>query len=180
MKLIAKTPCSFGGKKFFIGNDIPAEYVLNPKAQEKLGVITIVDGENAPGEKPVGSPAPGSLINVTIHVEEGDIPLELTSEGLQQIFDIFSSNVETAESIIAEMSDGDALLLLHASDNRKSIKAAAEARAKAISEDGAGENPENPEGENDPGSPEDGAGEIPNAPEGEDDPENPEDGAGEE
>lgn len=174
MKLIAKIPCSFGGKKFFIGDAIPAEYVLNPKTQEKLGVITIVDGETAGGETSVGaSLTPGSLIPVIIHVEEGDIELELTNFGLQQIFDVFTSNVEGAEAIIEQMTDGDALLLLHVSDSRKSVKAAAEARAKAL-------NPE--DGADDPENPEDGAGEDenPENPEGNNDPKNPEDGAGEE
>lgn len=43
MKLFAKKPCSFCGKKFFIGNEIPSEYVLDPKAQEKMGVLVVVD-----------------------------------------------------------------------------------------------------------------------------------------
>jgi len=46
MKLIAKKPCSFGGKDFFINDEIPVNAVLNPKQQEELGVLSIVsDGE---------------------------------------------------------------------------------------------------------------------------------------
>lgn len=41
MKLIAKKPCSFGGKKFFIGEEVPTNLVANPALQEKLGVIVI-------------------------------------------------------------------------------------------------------------------------------------------
>lgn len=48
MKLIAKKPCSFGGKDFFINDEIPVNAVLNPKQQEELGVLSIVsDGEAA-------------------------------------------------------------------------------------------------------------------------------------
>lgn len=43
MRLIAQKPCSFGGNKFFIGEEIPAELVTNPKMQEKMGV-TIDEG----------------------------------------------------------------------------------------------------------------------------------------
>ena len=43
MKLIAKKPCSFGGQRFYIGDEIPAELVAEPKAQEKLGVIAIAN-----------------------------------------------------------------------------------------------------------------------------------------
>lgn len=50
MKLIAKKPCSFGGKDFFINDEIPVNAVLNPKQQEELGVLSIVsDGEAATG-----------------------------------------------------------------------------------------------------------------------------------
>ena len=34
MRLIAQKPCSFGGNKFFIGEEVPTELVTNPKMQE--------------------------------------------------------------------------------------------------------------------------------------------------
>ena len=43
MKLIAKKPCSFGGKKFFIGDEVPAELVLYPKQQEQFGVLELTE-----------------------------------------------------------------------------------------------------------------------------------------
>ena len=46
MKLFAKKPCSFNGKKFFIGDEIPIDHVLDPKAQEKMGVLVVVEGDN--------------------------------------------------------------------------------------------------------------------------------------
>lgn len=45
MRLIAKKPCSYGGKKFFIGDEIPAELVVNIEREEKLGVISAVNDE---------------------------------------------------------------------------------------------------------------------------------------
>ena len=48
MKLIAKKPCSFGGEKFYIGDEIPESLVTDAGRQEKLGVISIVnDGAEA-------------------------------------------------------------------------------------------------------------------------------------
>ena len=41
MKLIAKKPCSFGGQKFYIGDEIPTNLVADVRMQEKMGVITI-------------------------------------------------------------------------------------------------------------------------------------------
>lgn len=136
MKLIAQKPCGFGGKKFYIGDEIPAEYVLDPKAQEKMGVLVIVgDGTMAPV-----APAPVEAMDVVIHAEEGDLPLSLTKEGLQAVVDVITSKATEAKPIIEEMTDGDALILLHIADNRKEIKTAAENRAKALSpEESAGE-----------------------------------------
>lgn len=43
MKLIAKKPCNFGGRQFYIGDEIPTELVTDARAQEKIGVITIAN-----------------------------------------------------------------------------------------------------------------------------------------
>ena len=45
MRLIAKKPCSYGGKKFFIGDEIPAELVVNIEREEKIGVISAANDE---------------------------------------------------------------------------------------------------------------------------------------
>lgn len=45
MRLIVKKPCSYGGKKFFIGDEIPAELVVNIEREEKLGVISAANDE---------------------------------------------------------------------------------------------------------------------------------------
>lgn len=52
MKLIAKKPCSFGGRQFYIGDEIPADLVADARMQEKLGVVTIAnDTEGVPGRE---------------------------------------------------------------------------------------------------------------------------------
>lgn len=130
MKLIAKKPCSFGGKKFYIGDEIPMAAVINPKDQEKMGVIAIVDD----------APVPGTAMEVVIHAEEGDMPISLTKEGLQSVVDVLSGKTTDAKPVIEQMTDGDALILLHIVDSRKAVKEAAEERAKALSaEESAGE-----------------------------------------
>ena len=50
MRLIAKKPCSFGGRQFFIGDEIPENLVADAKRQEEYGVINIVnDSEGESG-----------------------------------------------------------------------------------------------------------------------------------
>lgn len=133
MKLIAKKPCSFGGKRFYIGNEIPVELVLSPHEQEKLGILAIVNDAAAPdGVEPTAGDC--NVMTVVIHAEEGDLPLDITQEGLQAVLDVLTSNAEDAEPIVKQMTDGDALIFLDIADSRKTIKNAAKARAQALNE----------------------------------------------
>lgn len=134
MKLIAKRPCSFGGKKFYIGDEIPAEFVLDPKTQEKLGVLVQVDAQGHPAPAPVQEETKETTITISIPVEEGDLALDVTAEGLQAVFAVLTAKTAEAEPIIEQMTDGDALILLRLADSRKTIKTAAEDRAKALNE----------------------------------------------
>ena len=43
MKLFALKPCSFCGEKYFIGDEIPLENVLDPNAQANMGILVVVD-----------------------------------------------------------------------------------------------------------------------------------------
>lgn len=133
MKLIAKKPCSFGGERFYIGDEIPAEFVMDPKAQEKMGVLVQVDAQEHPAPVPCQEKQERDTVNIRIPVEEGELVLEVTVQGLQEVFAIMTAKTADAEPVIEQMTDGDALILLHLADSRKSIKAAAETRAKALS-----------------------------------------------
>ena len=127
MKLIAQKPCTFAGKKFYIGDEIPAEYVLNPKAQERMGVIVCT--HDAPDPEPQEA---ANTVTVIIHADEGDTPIDVTPEGIQNIFDVLTSNAEDGKVLVEQMTDNMALLLLNITDGRKTIKEAAKERAKAI------------------------------------------------
>ena len=142
MKLIARKPCSFGGKKFYIGDEIPVEYVKDPATQEKMGVLVIVeDTDNDGGESAAVQPIVISdpTLTICVHVNGEDMELEPTDGGIQDIFNVLIGNASQAEAIIGEMTDEDALILLHMADSRKSVKAAAEARAKVLAQESAGE-----------------------------------------
>lgn len=130
MKLFAKKSCSFGGKRFAIGDEIPVDLVLNPATQENLGVLSIVN--DAPAFDP-GDPAGDfTRIAVVLHAEEGDFSLSLTEEGLQNVVDVLTSKADPAKAIVEQMTDENALILLDATDSRASIKKAAQARAMAL------------------------------------------------
>lgn len=151
MKLIAKKPCSFGGKKFYVGDEIPAEYVLNPKLQEQMGVLTIVYIDGSDSDSGSGS-ADGSCdcdehpivisdptFSILVKTSEGEMELEPTDDGMQDIFTVLIGRAEDAAPVIEKMDDNDSLVLLHLADSRKSVKALAEARAKALEAEEEGE-----------------------------------------
>lgn len=141
MKLIARKPCSFGGEKFYIGDEIPVEYVANPETQEKMEVLVIVDDTEGGGEPAAVQPIVISdpTLTICVHVNGEDMELEPTDGGIQDIFNVLIGTAPAAEAIIGEMTDEDALILLHMADSRKSVKAAAEARAKVLAQESAGE-----------------------------------------
>ncbi len=127
MKLIAKQPCSFGGKRFYIGDEIPVELVQEPKTQEKFGKLTIVNDAVEPG-------GDATVVHLVIHGKDGDIALDLAPESIQTVMDVLTANAEDAEKLIKKIDSDDLLFLVNAADSRKTVQAAAKARAQALME----------------------------------------------
>lgn len=128
MKLIAKKPCSFGGEKFFIGEEVPEELVANPAAQEKLGVIAI---SNAEGEAPVEN-----SIQITVkNSSDGELAtvIPATPEEIQRVFFVMQQSAEEAVKAISEIQSDNVLILIHAADSRKTVKNAAKEQADKLS-----------------------------------------------
>lgn len=130
-RLIALKPCSFGGEKFYIGDEIPTEYVESPARQEQLGVLKVVkvDSEVTNVETVV---IPEPSLSIVVQANGKEMILEPTDNGIQDVFNVLIGKAAAAEEIIRHMTDGDALILLHLADSRKSVKEAAEARAKEL------------------------------------------------
>lgn len=139
MKLIAQKPCSFGGRKFFVGNEIPVEMVTNPKKQERMGVIAISEGKSeslrtgyAIMPDSIRS-FPGDLghmqVSIPIETESGPQALSLNPESITEALRIMQMDVKDAEKVIDTVEDENVLIILHACDSRKGIKSASEKKA---------------------------------------------------
>lgn len=137
MAYVALKPCRFAGQDFKIGEEIP-DGIVHPGAANNLVKMQVI--AETDGTKPVEEQKPAT-ISLIIPVKEGDMPLEVTQEGLQAVVNVLTGNADAAEPVIEQMTDGDALILLHLTDNRRTVKAAAEARAQALNA------PEDKEGE---------------------------------
>lgn len=126
MAYTALKPCKFAGQAFKIGEHIPDELVQPGAAKNLIKASVIARKESKTSD----------LISLLIPVEEGDLQLELTPEGIQSVFDVLNSNVTNAVAIIKEMTDVDALILIDIQDTRKSVKEATEARGKELAANG--------------------------------------------
>ena len=155
MRLIAKKPCSFGGRKFLIGDEIPVNLVDKPKVQEQMGVISIVsDGGAIPPEKMVTMTAQVGAIKfvIPIHTEDGDINLEVTNEELTVFTDILQTPVSKAEDkqkvseMIQKVESEDLLIVLDALDGRKHVKDEVQERVQALRENQNPDDGQNPDG----------------------------------
>lgn len=133
MAYTALKPCKFAGQKFRIGETIPEELVQPGAAKNliKAAIIAIQESHNDPLDDYVKS-----LISITIEVEEGKLNLELTLAGLQNVFDVMCANVTNAVTIIKQMTDLDALILIDVCDKRKSVQDATKARGKELAGNG--------------------------------------------
>ena len=137
MKLIAKKPCSFGGKRFYIGDEIPLDLVQEPRTQEKFGLLTIVSTDEVtpePSDEATAVPVPASTLTISVSVNGEEMDLEPTFDDLQNIFRALSGNTDTATAIIDQMTNNDALILLHLADKRVTVQKAAKARGEELQE----------------------------------------------
>ncbi len=127
MKLIAKKPCSFGGKKFFIGEEIPTELVADSSAQENLGVLTVSSKESEALVK--------SSIQITVKGSSDGEPatvISATPEEIRSVLSIMQLSAEEAVKAISEIQSDNVLILLHAADSRKMVKNAAKEQADKL------------------------------------------------
>ena len=121
MKLIAKKPCSFGGQKFYIGDEIPTNLVADVRMQEKMGVITIVnDTEGVPGgesgtlftleqaEKMVAEAVDEAVNNTVLEMEELQKYRELgvAPEQVRQIDENYAELAKELAQVKKESAQG--------------------------------------------------------------------------
>lgn len=140
MAYVAVKPCRFAGQSFRIGEIVPVD-ALQPGAAKNLVKMGVIAEGEPDAAKPTAA-EPELVDEIAIRINIHDMPLDVTVDGLQAIFDVLSSTASEAEKTIQEMTDEDALILLNACDSRKSIKSLTEERAKALLAEPEGEESE--------------------------------------
>lgn len=139
MVLIAQKPCSFGGRKFFIGEEIPPELVMNPKAQEKIGVLAIAGDLPQDCLSETALMGEEVLFNVPILQKDGTMDLPIKEEELQQAVKIMQMSLNEAKEAIKGLRSENILIMLNACDSRKAVKDITETVAAELAETGGTE-----------------------------------------
>ena len=130
MKLIAKKPCSFNGQTFYIGDEIPPEFVINPKAQENLGTVAIVSVSDA---SRTNLAEDGQVeFGVPIKQIDGTMTLYLNEEQICRAVEVMQMTASEAKEAIKGIAEEKILILLNACDSRKTIKEATEDAASEL------------------------------------------------
>lgn len=109
MRYIARKPCSFGGKKYLIGEDVPADVVLDGKRQVALGTLVAVQDDKTS----------------TILISLGEEQVSLAPEELQRIFDILQAKSEDAVALLQEETCENVCSIIAVCDSRRAVKSAA-------------------------------------------------------
>lgn len=143
MKIIAKKPCNFNGVKYYIGEEIPETAVKDPKAQEVMGVVSIVPEGDHFGEITEMVSNVGE-VHFLIPILKGEESMELSVSETQiaeAVKTLQMSQKDAVAHIKDHVEDNTVLIILNACDSRAAVKKEAETKAKSLAglEESAGD-----------------------------------------
>lgn len=141
MRLVANKPCSFGGKKFLIGDEVPANLVLNPNKQIKMGTLSKLTG-SADAEPLAKEDLEAAVtpLKYTLPIlkEDGGFDICVTNEELVVFAEIRQNPGKKAEdkkkieNAIKEITSNDLLIMLDALDGRSFVTGPVMDRVKEL------------------------------------------------
>ena len=136
MKLVANKPCSFGGKKYFIGEEIPTELVVDPARLEKMGVLTVIrDGIPVEALEECVAEVGEVQFSIPIKKDDQSFLLDITEPQLQEAVKTMQMSVKDAVGYIKDnVEDITVLILINAVDSRAAVKKETEIKAKEFEE----------------------------------------------
>lgn len=133
--IIAKRPCSFEGKEFFIGDQIPDDYVLDPEAMEKMGIVSVVGDKDSANTEDVGSVVAEVFFRVPIKKGERTLEIDVSEAQFAETVQTMQMTTKDATAHIkGDVEDNTVLILLNALDSRTSVKKEAESKALILAE----------------------------------------------
>lgn len=127
MKLVANKPCTLSGKRYFIGEEIPVEAVVDPAALEKMGVLTVIR-DGIPTEILEEYVANVGEVLFRIPIIKGDksLDLDIAEPQIQEAVKTMQMNQKDAVAHIRDTVEDNTV------DSRTAVKKEAEIKAKNL------------------------------------------------
>lgn len=137
MSYVCRKGLTLSGKEYKPGDLIPEGVILPNRVRALMAVGMISEvGESEKADTPVvdnsqpGVSAPElSTVSIPVKGENGDITLEVTPEEIQAVFSILQMNASEGITEVGKIESDNVLILIHATDSRKTVQNAAKERA---------------------------------------------------
>ena len=136
MKLVANKPCNLNGKKYFIGEEVPVEEVIDYASLVKMGLLSVIH-DAVPEDNLEECVAMVGEVSFSIPIVKGNetIDLDVTEPRLQEAVKTMQMNQKDAVAHIRDtVEDNTVLIFLNAVDSRTAVKKEAETKAKSLGE----------------------------------------------
>ena len=137
MSYICRKTLTISGVLYNPG-DIIEDGVILPDRIRSLKTIGMIsemgDYSDIPATKPlvVSVSEYTNTIDISVKVEKGNIELPMTAEEIKKVFSVLQMNNTDSVNSIKEIESENVLILIHATDGRKSVQNAAKERAGII------------------------------------------------
>ena len=132
MGYICQKTLTLFGTEYQPGAIIPAEAVLGSRVRSLMTCGYIVDeatGNTAPAEE---APDDGIVHVPVMQGTSDELDVPITKDDATLIFCLMQETAEKAIWEVNEINDENVLIVIHATDSRKSVKNAAKERASSL------------------------------------------------
>ena len=132
---ICRKPATFAGKKYWPGDTVPGDDIApgRVRALIDMGILSEAQtGTAIESTAEIAQEAP-MLVGVPLPGDTEEMAA-VSAQSVTAALLLMKMNATTAIKAVGEIDDRDVLLILEACDGRKTVIAAAQARAKAIEE----------------------------------------------
>ena len=128
MKLVANKPCNLNGKKYFIGEEVPVEEVVDYASLVKMGLLSVIH-DAVPEDNLEECVAMVGEVSFTVPIVKGHetIDLDVTEPQMQDAVKTMQMSADAAVAHIrGNIEDDTTLIIINALDSRATVKKAAE------------------------------------------------------
>lgn len=132
---IALKPITLSGVDYAAGDSIPADAVLPSRVPALIRTKSIAHINERPAEAqetPQNDANDFGGVNLPIQTENGVLELPASGEDIVKAVELLQMNADDAIQAIKEIESDSVLIIMDACDSRKTVKAAAKARAKEL------------------------------------------------